>query len=48
PPPPPPPAGQEKLAGVGLDWGFADHSHFSTAFKQRFGMSPSEYRRQYQ
>ncbi|MGP2815953.1 AraC family transcriptional regulator, partial [Serratia marcescens] len=24
------------------------HSHFSTAFKQRFGMSPSEYRRQYQ
>ena len=41
-------AGQEKLAGVGLDWGFADHSHFSTAFKQRFGMSPSEYRRQYQ
>ncbi|ASM34034.1 MULTISPECIES: transcriptional regulator FeaR [Serratia] len=41
-------AGQEKLAGVGLDWGFTDHSHFSTAFKQRFGMSPSEYRRQYQ
>lgn len=41
-------AEQEKLAGVGLDWGFADHSHFSTAFKQRFGMSPSEYRRQYQ
>lgn len=41
-------AGQEKLAGIGLDWGFADHSHFSTAFKQRFGMSPSEYRRQYQ
>ncbi|WP_262143950.1 transcriptional regulator FeaR [Serratia ficaria] len=39
--------GQEKLAGIGYDWGFTDHSHFSTAFKQRFGVTPSEYRRQY-
>ena len=27
----------EKLAGIGYRWGFSDHSHFSTAFKQRFG-----------
>ncbi|WP_150189211.1 AraC family transcriptional regulator, partial [Enterobacter bugandensis] len=24
-----------------------DHSHFSTAFKQRFGVSPGEYRKRY-
>lgn len=37
----------EKLAGIGYNWGFADHSHFSTAFKQRFGVSPGEYRRRF-
>ncbi|HDS9357700.1 TPA: transcriptional regulator FeaR [Enterobacter cancerogenus] len=37
----------EKLAGIGYSWGFADHSHFSTAFKQRFGVSPGEYRRRF-
>ena len=37
--------GDEKLAGIGYRWGFSDHSHFSTAFKQRFGMSPGEYRK---
>lgn len=36
---------EEKLAGIGYSWGFADHSHFSTAFKQRFGVSPGEYRK---
>ncbi len=30
----------EKLAGIGYRWGFSDHSHFSTAFKQRFGVTP--------
>ena len=35
----------EKLAGIGYSWGFSDHSHFSTAFKQRFGVSPREYRK---
>lgn len=35
----------EKLADIGYSWGFADHSHFSTAFKQRFGVSPGEYRK---
>ncbi|CAI0931673.1 Transcriptional activator feaR [Serratia quinivorans] len=39
---------RQKLATIGYDWGFADHSHFSTAFKSRFGVSPSEYRKQYQ
>ncbi len=39
---------RQKLATVGDDWGFSDHSHFSTAFKNRFGVSPSEYRKQYQ
>ena len=37
----------EKLAGIGYSWGFTDHSHFSTAFKQRFGLSPGEYRKRY-
>ena len=35
----------EKLAGIGYRWGFSDHSHFSTAFKQRFGVTPGEYRK---
>lgn len=39
---------RQKLATIGDDWGFSDHSHFSTAFKNRFGISPSEYRKQYQ
>ncbi|NIF57830.1 transcriptional regulator FeaR [Enterobacter sp. Ap-916] len=38
----------EKLAGIGYSWGFADHSHFSTAFKGRFGVSPGEYRKRFQ
>ncbi|WP_276853300.1 transcriptional regulator FeaR [Enterobacter oligotrophicus] len=37
----------EKLAGIGFSWGFSDHSHFSTAFKQRFGVSPGEYRKRF-
>lgn len=37
----------EKLAGIGYSRGFTDHSHFSTAFKQRFGVSPGEYRKRY-
>lgn len=35
----------EKLATIGYEWGFSDQSHFSTAFKQRFGVSPGEYRK---
>ncbi|CAI1001759.1 Transcriptional activator feaR [Serratia grimesii] len=39
---------RQKLATIGYEWGFTDHSHFSTAFKSRFGVSPSEYRKQHQ
>ncbi len=39
---------RQKLATIGYDWGFSDHSHFSTAFKSHFGVSPSEYRKQHQ
>ncbi|HHU8108950.1 TPA: AraC family transcriptional regulator, partial [Escherichia coli] len=36
-----------KLAGIGFHWGFSDQSHFSTVFKQRFGMTPGENRRKF-
>lgn len=38
----------QKLSHLSDDWGFRDHSHFSTAFKTHFGISPSEYRKRYQ
>jgi AraC family transcriptional activator of tynA and feaB len=37
--------GSEKLAVVGYSWGFSNSSYFTTAFKARFGVSPSEYRK---
>jgi AraC family transcriptional activator of tynA and feaB len=37
----------EKLASLGYRWGFADASHFSSAFKTRFGVPPGEYRRRF-
>ncbi|EFY5838591.1 helix-turn-helix domain-containing protein, partial [Shigella sonnei] len=40
-------ADDEKLAGIGFHWGFSDQSHFSTVFRQRFGMTPGEYRRKF-
>lgn len=36
---------RQKMADIGFAWGFVDHSHFSTAFKARFGVSPSAYRK---
>ena len=39
--------GEQKLSALGYVWGFTDSSYFSTAFKARFGISPSEYRKQY-
>ncbi|WP_058910223.1 transcriptional regulator FeaR [Entomohabitans teleogrylli] len=39
---------EEKLAAIAWRWGFTDHSHFSTAFRQRFGVSPGEYRKRHQ
>ena len=38
---------RQKLSDIGYSLGFADHSHFSTAFKMRFGVTPGEYRKQY-
>ena len=32
------------VSEIAFAWGFNDASHFSRAFKQRFGMSPKEYR----
>lgn len=39
--------GGEKLSVVGYSWGFGNSSYFTTAFKARFGVSPSEYRNRY-
>lgn len=33
-----------RLSDIAFRWGFNDLSHFSRAFRQRFGCSPSEYR----
>ena len=38
--------GEKDLTGLALDLGYADHSHFSNAFRREFGMSPSRFRRQ--
>ena len=37
--------GDETLARVALESGFADQSHFSKAFKREFAVAPGEYRR---
>jgi AraC family transcriptional regulator len=34
----------DDLTRLGLDLGFSSHSHFSTAFRQAYGRSPSEFR----
>jgi AraC family transcriptional regulator len=34
----------DDLTALGLDLGFASHSHFTTAFRQVYGSSPSEFR----
>ena len=36
-----------KLSALGYTWGFSNSSYFTTAFKQRFGVSPGEYRKRY-
>lgn len=35
-----------RLSDIAFRWGFNDLSHFSRAFRQRFGCSPTEYRQQ--
>lgn len=39
--------GNEKLSALSSQWGFADTSHFSSAFKTRFGVPPGEYRKRF-
>lgn len=34
-----------RLAGIGYHWSFSGHNHFFTAPKQRFDISPGEYRK---
>lgn len=36
--------GEADLTGLALDLGFSDHSHFTTAFRRAFSMSPSAFR----
>ncbi|KPA87920.1 DNA-binding domain-containing protein, AraC-type [Pseudomonas asplenii] len=35
---------QQKISAVAFDWGFSDLSHFSRAFKARYGQSPKDFR----
>ena len=37
-------AGAPDLTAVALDYGFADHSHFTNAFRQEWGVPPSKFR----
>jgi AraC-like DNA-binding protein len=37
--------GHEDLAALGLELGFSSHSHFSAAFRQAYGRTPSEFKR---
>lgn len=37
--------GKVSIAGIAQDAGFYDSSHFNKAFKRRYGVSPSRYRR---
>jgi AraC-like DNA-binding protein len=34
----------DDLTGLGLDLGFSSHSHFTAAFREAYGRSPSEFR----
>jgi AraC family transcriptional regulator len=36
----------ERLIDIATECGFCSHSHLSKVFRQRFGVTPSEYRRQ--
>jgi methylphosphotriester-DNA--protein-cysteine methyltransferase len=37
-------AGAHDLTGLALELGYADHSHFTNAFRQEWGMPPSRFR----
>jgi AraC family transcriptional activator of tynA and feaB len=36
------------IGEIAYQWGFSDVSHFSRAFKQRFGATPREWRKRVQ
>lgn len=36
--------GARDLTGLGLDLGYADHSHFTNSFRREWGMPPSRFR----
>jgi AraC-like DNA-binding protein len=37
-------AGAPDLTALALDLGYADHSHFTNAFRQEWGLPPSRFR----
>lgn len=39
-------SGLLSISSVAYRWGFADHAHFSRAFRAHLGMTPTEWRRQ--
>jgi PAS domain S-box-containing protein len=40
-------ASDAAITGIGLDLGYADHSHFTRDFSRAYGMSPRAYRRRW-
>jgi AraC-like DNA-binding protein len=34
----------DDLTGIALDLGFSSHSHFTSAFRRKFGITPSRFR----
>jgi len=36
--------GYEDLTALGLDLGFSSHSHFTAAFRETYGRTPSQFR----
>lgn len=36
------------ISEIAFNWGFSDLSHFGRRFKARYGLTPTEYRRQYE
>ena len=39
---------REHIDQIGFQVGLRDHSHFTRGFKKKFGLTPTEYRSQYQ